>query len=52
MLELGEDEDLGWGAVGERTRDPPPILHAPPIREARERLCFARGSPGRGVGLH
>ena len=41
MLEVGENEDLGWDAVGERKRDAPPTLHrADPRPES--------GSPGRG----
>ena len=43
MLEVGENEDLGWDAVGERKRDAPPTLHrADPRPES--------GSPGRGGG--
>ena len=41
MLEVGENEDLGWDAVGERKRDAPPTLHrADPRPES--------GPPGRG----
>ena len=42
LLEVGEDEDLGWGTVGELKHDAPPIFDRADPRP--ESACASRGA--------